>query len=264
MPKSAPHLPFLDEPKVAISPKEYQRILDLLKTVPGPTAWYVGTYPPVNGPSGLTLEWTRSGGWGYPVRLTPRGRTSPSFLDLGTYVYPMRLLEDRLLVWRHVGKSRSGSPRVMRLTLVDTTSLSTLGWFPERDKDDPVSLEGGALASTDLPSEWKAGVHPFESPSEFSKIPEVWLLVDDTASPGGPFESVYRFQPREGRVEVFPLTWWNDGSFDFGYQWITKVVRDPSTELIVGEGIRLAPFQMDASCRFLRWIYPSNDPPRPR
>ena len=43
----------------------------------------------------------------------------------------------------------------------------------------------------------------------------------------------------------------NRGDFDFGYQWITRVARDPKSRHIVGDGIRITPFRLDASGRKL-------------
>ncbi len=52
-------------------------------------------------------------------------------------------------------------------------------------------------------------------------------------------------------VSVFPQDWWNRADLDFGYQWVTRVARDPKTGKIVGEGIRIQPFVLDSSCREL-------------
>jgi hypothetical protein len=48
---------------------------------------------------------------------------------------------------------------------------------------------------------------------------------------------------------VPPQDWFNSGDFDFGYQWITKVVRDSNSGKIVGTGIRLKNFILDESGR---------------
>jgi hypothetical protein len=65
---------------------------------------------------------------------------------------------------------------------------------------------------------------------------------------------LYILKPRSGKVEVWPLDWWNNGDFDFGYEWITHVARDPATKNIVGAGVRIYPFMMDPRGQFLGWL----------
>jgi len=257
--KTNPYIQFLDGPKVAIPPSEFKRLRELLGTVPGPATWFVPKYPPLKGPGGIELRWTNCGGNAYPTRLTPAGKNSPSYLDIGIYSYPMRLRDDRLLVWRQVGKRKTGFRQKMRLTVVDTTSLQPLGWFPKRTKDDRTTFKGGLAATVDLPVSLKRGVHPVDFPPSFEGIQELLLLVDDFESPGGPFESLYSVRSEESLVEVFPLDWWNKGDFDYGYQWIAMVVRDPVTGNILGDGFRLTLFFMSPNCEFLHWLIPSSE-----
>jgi hypothetical protein len=44
-----------------------------------------------------------------------------------------------------------------------------------------------------------------------------------------------------------PQQWWNKSDADFGYQWISRVARDALSGLIVGDGVRIDPFVLDAS-----------------
>jgi hypothetical protein len=55
---------------------------------------------------------------------------------------------------------------------------------------------------------------------------------------------------------VLPQKWFNGGKYDFGYQWITRVQRDPRTGQIVGEGIRLGNFLLDRSgTEIQEWLH---------
>ena len=54
----------------------------------------------------------------------------------------------------------------------------------------------------------------------------------------------------DGEILCFPQDWFNKGDYDFGYQWITRVIRDPATKLIHGQGIRLSNFVLDETNRF--------------
>jgi len=54
-------------------------------------------------------------------------------------------------------------------------------------------------------------------------------------------------RPNKSTYKLYPQDWFNDAGFDHGYQWVTRVVRNPSTGQIHGEGIRIGPFVLDAS-----------------
>ena len=55
-------------------------------------------------------------------------------------------------------------------------------------------------------------------------------------------------RPRDGTIDVVPQDWFNHGDYDFGYQWVTRVAREPGGR-IVGEGIRIGPFVLNESGR---------------
>jgi len=56
---------------------------------------------------------------------------------------------------------------------------------------------------------------------------------------------LWSLKPHENVINVYPQNWFNRGAYDFGYQWVTRVARDPSTGKIIGDGIRIRPFVLD-------------------
>ena len=48
---------------------------------------------------------------------------------------------------------------------------------------------------------------------------------------------------------VLPQDWFNSANLDYGYQWVTRVARDPQTGRIHGDGIRISPFVLDDTLR---------------
>lgn len=61
-------------------------------------------------------------------------------------------------------------------------------------------------------------------------------------------------QPGDRIVDVVPKDWFNQGEWDFDYQWVTQVVRDPADGRIVGVGIRLGLSRLDETMRQIdRW-----------
>jgi hypothetical protein len=83
---------------------------------------------------------------------------------------------------------------------------------------------------------------------------------------------VWVVDARSGTIDVIPQDWFSDGEFDFGYPWVTRIARDPETGRLVGEGIRMGFFRLDASNRAVErwesnepfWMPGSWGPPGPR
>jgi len=67
--------------------------------------------------------------------------------------------------------------------------------------------------------------------------------------------AVAALRPRAGEVTVLPQTWYTANKCDVGYQWITRVTRDPATGRIIGGGIRIGNFELtEDGMRVERWI----------
>ena len=98
--------------------------------------------------------------------------------------------------------------------------------------------------------------HVLDVPYDWSPFEETLVLANHSDSNG--FDKMSRailaFDWLKRQVEVFPQDWFNRGSYDFGYQWITRVARS-SDGTIVGDGIRLGSFELDESNRQIKkWL----------
>jgi hypothetical protein len=98
--------------------------------------------------------------------------------------------------------------------------------------------------------------HPFDIPFDWSPFEETLVLTDHSDSDG--FDKMARailaFDWSKRQVEVFPQDWFNQGDYDFGYQWITRVARR-TDGAIVGDGIRLNSFELDETNRQIKkWL----------
>jgi hypothetical protein len=92
-------------------------------------------------------------------------------------------------------------------------------------------------------------------PEAIRETRELFLLVNSARPPDSPRIHLWIVRPGAGTIEVLPQDWFNDRSFDFGYQWITRIARDPQSGQLVGEGIRLRPFALDESgTRIKEWL----------
>jgi hypothetical protein len=56
-----------------------------------------------------------------------------------------------------------------------------------------------------------------------------------------------------GHGLVYPQDWFNkDESIDYGYQWLTRAIKSPDTNLIQGQGMRMNDFNLDETNRRLK------------
>jgi hypothetical protein len=122
-----------------------------------------------------------------------------------------------------------------------------------------MAYDGGRPVVFEIPTDVDEGTHAIAPPAAFDNLPEVLVLADYGSEKSDHFDKMYRaifacdFKARQ--VTVLPQRWFNEGRYDFGYQWITRVQREPVTGRIVGEGIRLGYFRLDASgTQLAAWV----------
>ncbi len=231
-----------------VSHDEIDRLKQLFVRAAGPTPWYAKRLPPMEGPGGRKLGWEMSG----PVTVVDEVDRLQKYMVLGFYCWVQVLNDSRFVVWNHLGEQRQ--PRAVAIRLFDSSKFQTLDRPPTYRRlsreEDPVAYSGGEVSRIELPVSWEPGSHPLDVPLEMRSLPELFLLVD--WRPGR--NALYVVQPTLGTVAVHPVTWWNEGEFDFGYEWITRIVRDPRSGNLVGEGIRIQPFLMSEQGEFISWI----------
>lgn len=173
-------------------------------------------------------------------------------LDFQCYA---RILDDgTILLWRETGEKES------KRIVFDSFPLSSLQRIA-----DPLAaaaqLRESKLGVAPLPSSqhWEfmprldAGVHQLSPPHDWSGFEETLVLADHADSNGYDKMSraIFAFDWRTRQVEVLPQDWFNNGNYDFGYQWVTRVARR-SDGSIVGEGIRLGTFELDSTNRNIK------------
>jgi hypothetical protein len=123
-----------------------------------------------------------------------------------------------------------------------------------------LSFDGGDPVAFEFRTDISAGSHWVSPPAAFQALPETLVLGDYGPEAGNHFDKMFRaifaFDFKAGRVTVLPQRWFNEGSYDFGYQWITRVQREQKTGQIVGEGIRLGNFRLDPSATQIQeWLH---------
>jgi hypothetical protein len=90
-------------------------------------------------------------------------------------------------------------------------------------------------------------------PAELQNIDELLVLCTSSAIAirGATKASLALLvaKPKQSSYQLYPQDWFNSADLDFGYQWVTRVARDPQTGRVRGEGFRINPFELDDTLR---------------
>jgi hypothetical protein len=178
--------------------------------------------------------------------------------DFQCYVHPLE--GSRILVWyAEVVEQGVLATSAIHFCLLDVARLQPIGDLRAAasllGKSRRFYAEGGMIAEFAIPTDLDDGVHEVLIPSEFSSCGELLVLAHSTAQ--GRVENhfdtmhlrLWVLDCRSGKLEIVPQDWYNEGSYDFGYQWVTRVARLHDGVGVVGEGIRLGIFRLDDSLR---------------
>jgi hypothetical protein len=229
---------------------DLERLAKLIRQAPGPSPWYYGQQPPFPSDVGL-LSWKQLHREGSVALVDTQGNYR---LILSSYCYAMPISRSRILIWYEAGKPTQPlvGIEIFLLEIADLTPLEKTNAEARMPKAQgpKVIFNSGPVASVMVPASLKTGLNRFDFPMPFQTLAEILVLGNNASIPGTSIKrSIYCLRPNDGDVEVLPQDWFNLGDFDFGYQWITKVVRDPYSGRICGNGIRLKSFILDESGR---------------
>lgn len=161
--------------------------------------------------------------------------------------------ESRLGIW-------CPEPGYLRVMCFDPDQLAAFplrdvaGWF--KRSQDRIYSATAPLAELELSSRLAAGTHAVDVPAEFRDIDELLLVGPYPATSNVDAAcAILLLHPRAGEVTVLPQTWFTANKCDIGYQWITRVTRDPATGRIIGGGIRIRNFELTEDGMGLeKWI----------
>ncbi len=116
---------------------------------------------------------------------------------------------------------------------------------------------GAPLSELSFPSSLEEGRHKLDIPTEFLTLDKI-LIVEAC-----PFHNndeaayaIFVVKPNQGEITVLPQKWFIAKNTDLGYQWITRVARLPNSNKLIGDGIRVDPFELtDDGCHLLRLVH---------
>jgi hypothetical protein len=176
------------------------------------------------------------------------------------YNYVMPLDDCSFLVWH---QRWTGAPPTepVRLLIVRPDQLPPLGndldpLMEQMNRDTAILILGATCAELTLSSGNVVDELRVEFPEQLRSLDELLILCHssgiETPCSGGSNLALLVARPRKSTYRLYPQDWFNSGGLDYGYQWVTRIARDPLTRHIHGEGVRIAPFVLDDSLRRLR------------
>ncbi len=232
-------------------------VLALLSNTVGPAPWYWNTFPELES-RGRRLRWRyNEAGIGRTasVLLQVEGAENV-LLVIAMYSRVFRIPPNLVGVWFEEG-------RRIRVFILDPDSLIEFQMgerLPDGVEDHGgFACSGGVVGEYWTSTDLEEGEHPIQLPGAFAGLDQLFLIGSysriQVAACSAIFEIRSGVAPGTRRLGVYPQKWFNRDDFDFGYQWITRVARDPGTDRIVGHGIRLTPFVLQSDgCHIDRWI----------
>jgi hypothetical protein len=222
----------------------------------GPSPWYWETFPPFVGASGQRFTWSHQGEQGsaaYVVSLHLQQQPDAPRLALNTYCRPFPVDGNRLGIWCPEG-------RTIRLACFDPDLLKAFdmaeiaGWF--KQSSERIYATAPPAADFELPLNLLPGTHKVDVPELLRGVDE--LIIPTSYPAKGPDDAafaIYVLYLRAGLVEVLPQRWFTASQYQVGKQWITRVVRDPETQRLIGECFGSGIFQLEEDgCRLERWL----------
>jgi hypothetical protein len=243
-------LPQLDQ---ILMTKEYR--FDLFDDVPGPSPWCL--LPTTRTVTGFC--WRSAGETELAVGKTLLvGANGPvGILDFQNYA--LMLDTSSLLIW-HQKQADSGPSHPVRLFVIQPGRLSPLGenldCLYEKMKGDqaPIMLGGTPLAEMHLETQDHSKEERASFPEQLHSVDELLILcecsgINPTVKLDRGNLALLVARPRRGTYRLYPQDWYNSGVFDRSYSWVTRVVRNPRTGQVHGEGVRMPPFILDGSLR---------------
>ena len=233
-----------------------KRTNPLFDGAPGPSPWYLRDR---HAPKPPGFHWQEAGDskpcTGKMMLVGARGPVA----ILGFYNWTMRLPEGRLLVWNQpfVESGRRTNP--VRLVVFDPSALVPLeGHMADicalMESDASIRLGGSPIAELELETASVEECRSVEFPDPVRRLDEILILchssaVDATRSSEHQNLVLLVAHPSASSYRMFPQDWYNHGGFDYGYEWVTRVVRDKGTGRVHGQGMRIPEFVLDEGLR---------------
>lgn len=226
------------------------RVELLLADAPGPAPWYWETFPGFRIGT-KTWTWRRSEPSESDRRDWPvlvRDWDGATCFVPGFYTYLTRCNDETLLAWR---SSLSGTVDIRFHTVTQLEAVDPNA-DPRNERDVVARRASECVRIPRL----DVGTHDGFQARTRVETEELLLLAHWSGrNESDAALAIYSWRPASGAIAVTPQPWFSAQTHDLGYEWVTKVARDPTTNRIVGAGIRLGAFELeDDDMTVRRWL----------
>jgi len=236
---------------------ELERAQRLLSTTVGPAPWYWRTFPVFHLADGGLLVWNVTEfGQGRVATLGPANAVGRVCLVANMYARVFAIPPGFLGLWHsdgHFIHVLAFDPE--RLPLIPLANLP-----PDRPSaGEGCYCEASPLAKAEVDMDLEEGEYPYHLPLPFVGVGRLMLVGDYAKAQEAACAAIFEICPGSGtgtrRLRVLPQRWFSRDRFDLGYQWITRVVRDPKSDRIYGDGIRIGVFKLTVDgCHLEQWV----------
>jgi hypothetical protein len=232
------------------------RLTKLLSHSIGPAPWYWETFPSIHSANGQRFRWTHHGSEGPVAHLITLGlepERDQVRLALNTYCRPFLVGSNLLGIWCPEGRS-------IRLVCFDPDQLKgfdlseVAGWF--KASSERIYSASAPAVDFETPLALGPGTHKIDVPAALRTVDELIVPTSYKAmSANEPAFAIFVFYLQAGLVEVLPQRWFTASQYRVGQQWITRAVRDPESNRIVGECFGVGRFVLEEDgCQLAEWI----------
>lgn len=231
-----------------------RRYQETIEAAPGPAPWYLNQPASDLSSPGRPLRWERHPKGG-PASLKDSNNNVFALVSIYTYVWSFS--KTHFIVWF------ADSPRNPEQLLVGKVhfqlyALSQLAPLTSVDGSESEASHFVAsskpLAEYQLPRNLPADTTSVNFPALFAQCPELFVLVSDPGWNSAKL-NLWTINPSAQSIAVASQDWFTNGSYDFGYQWVTRMAREPVSRDIVGDGIRISSFLLTPDANtFAKWL----------
>ena len=246
--------------KNLFKPKVQKNLMDF---APYLTPWYLTENNPKLLKNGHELKWKQLNGKESAGIIVLENQIGESymFLDMSSYIL---VAEDNrsFLVWSR--KNKTQDIQKIDIYYYETENLTKFVNENEpiksiRQEEIPIQVSANKQTKISIKLDPKINQLNFAFSDEFKKFGEFMILAE--------MENLYEnlegnkywhntvvidLNATEGKISFFPQDWFNKSNADFDYQWLTRVIRNPKTNSIIGQGIRIDNFELDETNKELK------------
>lgn len=254
--------------------KDIKTIQNFLSDIPGPSPWYLVSKGPkfdnfetewMDGEKFTKSKWTGRQNKNYTGKTVFLLDNSVKMIFDFQY-YVQKIDKTKFLVWyEQTDKKIATADLSIHLLIVDILKLQTINQPDEivtmLNQNNKVGFIGEVVSKLTVKTTLDFGAHKLLAPVEFKNLGEILILAKTNAvgQESNYWDkmslSLFILNFKSESLEIIPQDWFNKGSFDFGYQWPTRIKKEESTGDIYGDGIRIGAFRLSKNKKDIEHWY---------